>query len=294
MEKQSADTMINDRFEAFHIKDIVEENNTLYHYHSFYEIHCTLKGSAVFFIDGGEFPLEPGTIILIPPNVLHRIVHQTSDFFERTYLYINPSYLTALSTTQTDLTACFRSNGGINSRILSIDADQLDQLLRPLRKKTDSNYGTDLLYQNHLIAFLISINTIAYQEKEPLFLSDSLYKNKDILAAITYINQHLTADLSLETVAKALFMSPYSLSRTFKKETGVAFHAYVVKKRLLKSKEILRKTRCATATFEACGFNSYTHFLRCFKQEFQLTPKEFLQEEAQNQFVRFAHFVGKK
>ncbi len=26
-------------------------------------------------------------------------------------------------------------------------ADQLDQLLRPLRKKTDSNYGTDLLYQ---------------------------------------------------------------------------------------------------------------------------------------------------
>nr|WP_231434789.1 hypothetical protein [Enterococcus casseliflavus] len=50
MEKQSADTMINDRFEAFHIKDIVEENNTLYHYHSFYEIHCTLKGSAVFFI----------------------------------------------------------------------------------------------------------------------------------------------------------------------------------------------------------------------------------------------------
>jgi len=154
MEKQSADTMINDRFEAFHIKDIVEENNTLYHYHSFYEIHCTLKGSAVFFIDGGEFPLEPGTIILIPPNVLHRIVHQTSDFFERTYLYINPSYLAALSTTQTDLTACFRSNGGINSRILSIDADQLDQLLRPLRKKTDSNYGTDLLYQNHLIAAL--------------------------------------------------------------------------------------------------------------------------------------------
>ena len=48
MEKQSADTMINDRFEAFHIKDIVEENNTLYHYHSFYEIHCTLKGSGLY------------------------------------------------------------------------------------------------------------------------------------------------------------------------------------------------------------------------------------------------------
>jgi AraC-like DNA-binding protein len=294
MHKQSADTMINDRFETFHVKDIVEENNTLYHYHSFYEIHCTLKGSAVFFIDGGEFPLEPGTIILIPPNVLHRIVHQTSDFFERTYLYINASYLSALSTNQTDLTACFRSNGGINSRILSINPRNLDQLLRPLRKITDSNYGTDLLYQNRLIEFLIALNTIAYREKEPLFLSDSLYTNKDILAAITYINQNLTANLSLETVSKALYMSPYSLSRTFKKETGVTFHTYVLKKRLLKSKEILRQTRNASETYEICGFKSYTHFLRCFKQEFQLTPKEFLKAEAQNQFIRFEHFDNRK
>ena len=158
---------------------------------------------------------------------------------------------------------------------------------------TEKEHGTKRLFFSTIFPEDLQI-FCAYQEKEPLFLSDSLYKNKDILAAITYINQHLTADLSLETVAKALFMSPYSLSRTFKKETGVAFHAYVVKKRLLKSKEILRKTRSATATFEACGFNSYTHFLRCFKQEFQLTPKEFLQEEAQNQFVRFTHFAGKK
>jgi len=31
-----------------------------------------LKGKATFFMDGvGEFPMEPGMVILVPPNTLH-------------------------------------------------------------------------------------------------------------------------------------------------------------------------------------------------------------------------------
>ncbi|WP_430609994.1 AraC family transcriptional regulator [Enterococcus sp. DIV0876] len=290
MQQESADTMINDRFEVFHIKDLVEEENTLYHYHSFYEIHCTLQGTAIFFIDGGEFHLEAGTIILIPPNVLHRILHQTSDSFERSYIYINSNYLQALSTAQTDLTTCFQINGGLNSRILRIAPTLLESLLFPLKDKLDSNFGTDLVYQSFLIDFLITINKLAIEETEPLFLSHSINQNKDIVATIKYIDAHLSDDLSLNKVAKAIFLSPYVLSRLFKKETGVTFHTYVLKKRLLKSKEILRQTRRATDTFDRCGFKSYTHFLRCFKQEFNMTPKEFLKEEEKNELIRFEHF----
>ena len=133
MHKESANTMINESFEIFHVKDIVEEETTLYHYHSFYEIHCTLNGSALFFIDGREFQISAGTILLIPPNTLHRIIHQTSDFFARTYLFINQSYLAKLSTSQTDLTSCFRNFGRINSRILKIDPAILQQHLAPLQ-----------------------------------------------------------------------------------------------------------------------------------------------------------------
>ncbi|KPG73904.1 AraC family transcriptional regulator [Enterococcus sp. RIT-PI-f] len=286
--------MINDRFEVFHIKDLVDEDNTLYHYHSFYEIHCTLQGTAVFFIDGAEFLLEAGTIILIPPNVLHRIVHQTSMSFVRSYIYINSTYLQALSTAQTDLTTCFQSNDGLNSRILSIAPASLTALLLPLRNKLDKNFGTDLVYQSFLIDFLIAINKLAIEETEPLFLSRSINQNKDIATTIKYIDDHISDDLTLNKVAKEIFLSPYVLSRLFKKETGTTFHTYVLKKRLLKSKEVLRKTRSASDTFESCGFKSYTHFLRCFKQEFQLTPKEFLKEEEKHQLIRFEHFQASK
>ncbi|MGC3658025.1 AraC family transcriptional regulator, partial [Enterococcus faecalis] len=38
--------MISDQYEIFHVKDMVSPVKTIYHYHDFYEVHCTLKGVA--------------------------------------------------------------------------------------------------------------------------------------------------------------------------------------------------------------------------------------------------------
>ena len=59
-----ANTMISDRFEVFLVDDFVSEENTLYHYHDFYEIHCTLEGEGVFYVDNHEYHLRPGLSLI--------------------------------------------------------------------------------------------------------------------------------------------------------------------------------------------------------------------------------------
>ena len=47
-----------------------------------------------------------------------------------------------------------------------------------------------------------------------------------------YIREHLTEDLSLETLEEQFYVSRYHLCREFKKMSGQTIHSYIVKMRL--------------------------------------------------------------
>ena len=90
--KSQVNSMISDQYEIFHVKDMVSPEKTIYHYHDFYEVHCTLKGVATFFLDGHQFDVEAGTVLLIHYHDLHRIIKQSTDDFERMYIFLTPDF----------------------------------------------------------------------------------------------------------------------------------------------------------------------------------------------------------
>lgn len=278
-------TMISKTFEVFHVTDFVDEESTLYHHHDFYEIHCTVEGDATFFVEGREFQVSPGTLVLIPPNTLHRIVNQKSIYFERSYFFIHPQFLQSLSTNQSNLEQCFQQG-----RIIKIEGTQLSNYLNFFKQLPNNQFGCDLEYQMHFIHFLILLNRLAIQSNDGIIEMTSPKTDPLIMQTIDYISNNLNNDLSLKTTASKLFTNHYHLSREFKKQTGMTYHTFVIKKRLLYSKELLRIYRNATAVYSLCGFRSYTHFLRCFKTEFSITPKEFLKRDEAQQFIQFDHY----
>ncbi len=93
---------------------------------------------------------------------------------------------------------------------------------------------------------------------------------------IDYVNANLKEELSLDAVAKKFYISKFHLSHKFKDVTEMTFHNFVLKKRLNYSKQLLRKHQSSTAVFSECGFSSYSYFLKSFKKEFGITPKEFI------------------
>ncbi|MBD9758576.1 helix-turn-helix domain-containing protein, partial [Enterococcus faecium] len=72
--------------------------------------------------------------------------------------------------------------------------------------------------------------------------------------------------------------------------TGFTFHQYVMKKKLIYAKHLLREYRSSSAVYSKSGFSSYPHFLKAFKREFGITPKEFLKRDTQKQLVHYEHF----
>ena len=100
--------------------------------------------------------------------------------------------------------------------------------------------------------------------------------DKFIRNIIRYIREHLTDDLSVETMAKDLYVNRTYLSTKFKKETGYTLTEYIQMQRIDKAKELLLQTdRSILEIATYLGFSSQGYFQNVFKKQTGLTPKEF-------------------
>ena len=95
--------------------------------------------------------------------------------------------------------------------------------------------------------------------------------------ARNYIEQNFgNEEISLNTVAASVNMSPNHFSTVFSQETGRTFIEYLTHVRMEKAKELLRTTSMRTAEIAtAVGYRDSHYFSYLFKKTQECTPKEF-------------------
>jgi len=91
-----------------------------------------------------------------------------------------------------------------------------------------------------------------------------------------YIDVHLEKDLSVEELASHLGISPSYFARSFRSSVGLAPHAYVMRRRLLRAQELLANTDLPLIDIAlATGFADQSHFSRRFHQMTGVPPRAF-------------------
>lgn len=93
----------------------------------------------------------------------------------------------------------------------------------------------------------------------------------------SYIEEHLKDEgLSVEIAAKLVHFSVSYLREIFKDVTGESFNEYLIRKRMEKAGELLRKTSMKVADIaEGCGYDNQRYFSSSFKKFYGCTPTEF-------------------
>jgi AraC family transcriptional regulator len=91
-----------------------------------------------------------------------------------------------------------------------------------------------------------------------------------------YIDVHLEKALSVEELASHLGISPSYFARSFRNSVGLAPHAYVMRRRLLRAQELLASTELPLIDIAlATGFADQSHFSRRFHQMTGVPPRAF-------------------
>ena len=102
-------------------------------------------------------------------------------------------------------------------------------------------------------------------------------KHSDVVFKTTnYIKRNCAEKLSLDSLAKEVYLSKSYLSSVFKKETGMSLTAYITKVRVEKSKKLLLGDNASLANISSqCGFKDQSYFTKVFKKETGISPKRF-------------------
>ena len=101
-----------------------------------------------------------------------------------------------------------------------------------------------------------------------------------------YLESHFDEPVRLDALAALAKLSPCYLNRIFQAEIGVPPYEYLVKIRLSHAQEMLSGGASISDAAHESGFADQSHFTRFFKRHVGLTPGEFLQLHADENFRR--------
>ena len=130
--------------------------------------------------------------------------------------------------------------------------------------------GEEIIIQSLILELLYDLGKDSAQN-----IAKQKNTNRHLLTekAIGYIKEHLTEDLSLDSLCEKFYISKAQLNRNFKRTTGTTVWSYIQTKRLLLAKEMLGNGYNPVKVAANCGFNDYCSFFRAYKTKFSVSPK---------------------
>lgn len=231
-----------------------------------------LKGITNVYIDGKIHNMSKGNLMIINRNKNYALKNNDSKENILINFKIDNSYFISLYEEFHNSTFELFPYEETAGKASSID------ILRTEMSKFLINYSNPSKTKN--INLNISINQIilslvSYFKKEIDF-QESVLKNEKIIDILKYIDKNYNKKITIESLASRYYMSPSTLSKTFKEETGKLFSKYLNDLRSTKSlKDLLYSSLSIEEIAFNNGFGNSRTYRRSFKETFNNTPSEY-------------------
>lgn len=265
--------MVDPYFEFHHYYD-EEPLSVPLHQHTFYELYFFISGNVSYHIEGKDYHLLPGDILITNDMDIHGPVIMPGLPYERIVIWLSPEFFDALAPLGTPFRDFFIETASRDYRLIRPDPRSGRRLMDLCGQiadlKHDDAFGGKALYGARMIELLTYLGR-AVQETPDLAMPD-VTEDERINRVLDYINARLTEDLSLKEISEAFYISDKYLCRRFRKYTGLSVYSYITKKRLITARNMIRDGAPVLTACMDSGFNDYSNFLKVFKREFGHLP----------------------
>ena len=229
-----------------------------------FEIDLPIENGGISYVDSESASIAPNMVICVKPGherhtkfpykcyYIHMILEE-GELYD--ILMGTPSFIP--TTNFSEYLYIFKSL--CNHREAQVDANSV-------------------ILQSLILKLIYSLNADAKKQVYARKFKNSEY---DVIEeAIKYIEEHLSEDLSLETVSKIASYSRIHFHNRFKEATGKTLHEYIEDLRIKKSIVLLSTTSLNLTEIAAqCGFSSQSYFSYVFKRRMNRTPRDYIREE---------------
>lgn len=258
----------------------------VYHSHAFYEIHIVLHGNIMRYTEDSAIELHPGSVSIYPPNVFHRVAPTTEQGpihnYSRILLYLSIEFLRSRDSKVLKLTDMFDNFGKPANRYLSLPLEEIKVMCRPLqeivRTDRDNEPLCHLTNSAHVTLFLAALAEKLLQTEAVVLQAEN---HELIPRVLTYINTHMSEDLSLESLSRQFHFNKYYLAHKFKQYTQLSIHQYALTRRMMHAQLLLLSGLSPYETAISCGYREYSSFYKAFLRVTGQSPKQFIQSRSE-------------
>lgn len=261
---------LNENYRYFHLRDTAGQERD-FHFHEFDKLVLLISGRVDYCVEDRVYALRPWDVLLVKHHTIHKALIDKSEPYDRIIVYLDRRYFDrAMPGVQ--LMDCFE-RAGRGDCLLCAGPEQRQELQRTLEayegSSNDNRSGAEAMRDTYIMQLLIRLNSLTAESA-----GAERHGGTKLEPVLSYINENLTHELSVQELAERAFLSKYHFMRLFKEETGETVHAYVRQRRLLYAARLIREGVPANKAAVDSGFTDYSTFHRAFRSSFGITPGE--------------------
>ena len=102
-------------------------------------------------------------------------------------------------------------------------------------------------------------------------------KNHYVQKGLDIISQKYMTKISIDDIAKELYISPGYLGNLFRAQLGISPMMMITKKRMECARKLLESTSNIryNEISVLCGYDDYKYFCKCFKKYYGVSPSQY-------------------
>jgi AraC-like DNA-binding protein len=234
------------------------------HVHEEFSMGVVMNGSSLVNSTGQDFLVKQGSIIMIPPGIIHQCNPENLNHWQFEMLYLKSVWVESLLDTKPlDLYISVKPLYSIDYlRILRL-FELLQEDLPGIEKET--HLITDLNY-------FFDFEGYFQQKPNPLLMNpEAMQRVRE------YLQSNFLEKISLDDLAGIAGLNKYHLLHCFKTVYQTSPHAYQTMLRVNFAKNELQKRQdeLIMVIAQDAGFYDQSHFVKVFKQYLGTTPLDY-------------------
>lgn len=246
-------------------------------YEDTFAITILLHGSGACYIEGNNYSLSNGSIVVFSPDDIHSFKFSQTGYHERVSIYLSGAMLSGFNQHQLALIRIFRDFNTKKRYIFQKDSYNHSTVFQLLNDLCNIMEDVKIEMQEariHII--LLRLLFILYDCIKTTLDTVKIDTQSSVVAEIcTYIKAHLKEPLSYKEFEKHFFISRYQLAKKFQFYTGMTLTEYIITKRLMNAISLVRNGEGIETAAYNSGFNTYSHFYKEFLKHFHVSPKVY-------------------